>query len=389
MYNVITTTGIPVKMWLPELDEQTLVQAYNLAKLPFAFKHIALMPDAHCGYGMPIGGVLATRKVVIPNAVGVDIGCGMHAIKLPLKSISKSDLVKIVEKIRKAIPLGFGHHAEPQSEDLLPSMEGKNLPVVQSNMHVALHSIGTLGGGNHFIEIQKGSDDNIWVMLHSGSRGVGYAVAREYNNIARMLNEKWYSSVSLSANLAFLPLDTDEGAAYWEEMNYCLEYAKANRTLMMEKIHEILCDVLASDISIEFGLDVHHNYAAIEHHFGVNVIVHRKGATKAMENHFGIIPGSQGTSSYIVIGKGNPQSFNSCSHGAGRKLGRRQARKTLSLQEEKEKLDKLGVIHNMNNTNDLDEAPGAYKDIDEVIENQKDLIDVFVKLTPLAVVKAS
>jgi len=399
MERVINTENIPIKMWLDDVDDKTLNQTKNLANLPFAFKHIALMPDAHCGYGMPIGGVLATKNVIIPNAVGVDIGCGMCAIQLPLQNIKYEILKKILKKIRQRIPTGFKHHEKPQNPNLIPETDLYGLSsgfynVVSSEYNSPLRQIGTLGGGNHFIEIQKGSDGYIWIMIHSGSRNLGYQVARYYNEIAKLLNAKWHSSVPSNYQLSFLPLQSIEGISYQAEMQYCIDFAFCNRKLMMQRIIECFKEVIhkIDDIQVEYPttnsmINIAHNYAALENHFGTNVMVHRKGATLAREGTIGIIPGSQGSKSYIVKGKGSPESFHSCSHGAGRKMSRTRAKKELSLEEEQRKLDNKGILHSVRGKSNLDEAPGAYKDISVVIENQKDLIDIVVELEPLAVVK--
>jgi len=398
---------VPIKSWCGNPEEGALEQASNLSSLPFIFKHIALMPDTHQGYGMPIGGVIACKNVVIPNAVGVDIGCGMCAMKTNLMDITTEQLKKILGGseeyrggIRSSIPVGFNHHSKKQDRNLMPSLNSIfdvkeddlefnwNNYIVAQEYQSALHQIGTLGGGNHFIEIQKGSDGFIWIMIHSGSRNLGYKVAKYYNQIAQELCKKWYSNIPEfkgEDGLAFLPMDTIEGIAYFKEMNYCLEFAYANRKLMLERIKEAFLAVV--DCTFEKEINIHHNYAQWENHFGQNVIVHRKGATSAREGQLGIIPGSQGTSSYIVKGKGNPESFQSCSHGAGRAMSRTKARETLDLEQEKKKLDEQGILHAIRGKSDLDEASSAYKDIQIVIKEQEDLIEVLVSLKPLAVVK--
>ncbi len=384
---------VPSKIWAEKgsIDENALEQIKNASSLPFAFHHTALMPDGHLGYGAPIGGILATKGVIVPNFVGVDIGCGMCAVKTSLTEISTDTLKKIMGEIRKVVPLGFNKHKETQDEKLMP--EKKTAIIIAEEYNNALKSLGTLGGGNHFIEIQKGSDGHIWIMIHSGSRNLGFKVANHYNKLAVSLNEKWHSSVPKSWELAFLPMDSEEGQSYLKEMNYCVEFALANRKLMMERICEIfnkefpnLKFMSDSTNSSESMINIAHNYASLENHFGQNVFVHRKGATKATEGLVGIIPGSQGTKSYIVEGLGNRESFISCSHGAGRKMGRKQAKQRLNLEEELKKME--GIIHGIRGVGDLDEAPGSYKDIQEVMENQKDLVKVIVELKPLAVIKS-
>ena len=370
-------------MWLDDIEDGAMLQAMHVANLPFAFMHVAMMPDAHQGFGMPIGTVLATRDTVIPNAVGVDIGCGMHLIKTDLTEIDKEGIVKIMADIRKNIPLGFKHRDKP-CENKMPKYD-KDLPkIVQDQYESATKQIGTLGGGNHFIEIQKSDDGHICAMIHSGSRNIGFKTANYYNKLAKDLNSKWHTAVPKDWDLASLPIDTDEARAYIDEMEYCVKFAAANRTFMMEFIKDSF-QKLGAKTTEEH--DVPHNYAALEKHFGKEVWVHRKGATSALEGQLGLIPGSQGTSSYIVEGLGNMFSFKSCSHGAGRRMGRNVAKKTLNLEEEKKKMDDQGIIHSVRNVSDLDEASGAYKDIDKVMENQKDLVKIVTKLSPLAVVK--
>jgi len=391
MKRVINTEKHPIKLWLDDIEPGALDQAINIANLPFIFKHVAIMPDAHQGYGMLIGGVMAAKGVIIPNAVGVDIGCGMCAVETSLTSITKESLINIVEKIKKIIPIGFAHHSKPQDENLMPVPDGTDyafMPVFNQQYDSALYQLGTLGGGNHFIEIQKGSDEYIWIMIHSGSRNLGYKVAQHYNTVAIKENTKWYSEITKDKELAFLPIDTSEAKNYMLEMKYCVEFALANRKLMMNRIIDIIVNTVSeSFILFDNTINIAHNYAKWENHFGQNVIVHRKGATSAREGEIGIIPGSQGTKSYIVEGLGNRESFMSCSHGAGRKMGRNQAKIGLNLKQEIELMNKQGIIHEIKTIHDLDEASGAYKDIDIVMENQSDLVKILVELKPLAVIK--
>jgi len=385
MKNVINTEKVPIKLWLSDIEDGAMNQAKNLANLPFVFRHIALMPDCHQGYGMPIGGVMATRRVVVPNAVGVDIGCGMMAVQTSLEVNASQDTIKkALSQIRKLVPTGFQKHDEPKNVVCMPNDAFG--PIIDREFINARKSLGTLGGGNHFIEIQAGSDGYIYLMIHSGSRNLGLQVAKHYNNLAVDLNEKWFSVVPKKYELAFLPLDSEEGQSYLIEMQYCVKFALANREEMMVRVKEAISYTFG-DVWFSVPINIAHNYVAMEHHFGQNVLVHRKGAIKAQDGQFGIIPGSQGTASYIVEGKGNKESFESCSHGAGRKMGRKQAQKMLDLEIEKKRLDDIGVIHAIRNVKDLDEAPGAYKDISKVMENQSDLVNILVELKPLAVIK--
>ncbi len=379
---------LPIKMWLDDLDDNAMAQARNLAELPFAFKHIAIMPDAHMpdahmGYGMPIGGVLATEGVVIPNAVGVDIGCGMLAMKTDIRGLFHWDVETIIELIREKIPVGFKSHSKNQLG--MPQRPAKGT-IVNQQWSKASKSLGTLGGGNHFIELQLDEEGYLWVMIHSGSRNLGKQVADYYNAVAKSLNTRWCSSIPAGHDLAFLPLETHAGTAYIEEMEFCVEYALANRKLMMERVRESLSEAI-EEVCFEDPINIAHNYARMENHFGCNVMVHRKGATSARLDEVGIIPGSQGTSSYIVRGLGNPESFTSCSHGAGRTMGRKQATRELDLEGQQAILDRQGIVHSIRTVKDLDEAPGAYKDIAVVMWNQKDLVGIIHQLKPIAVVK--
>ncbi|MBQ6955904.1 MAG: RtcB family protein [Bacteroidales bacterium] len=390
MEKVIRIGDSVVKMWLTEVEESAREQVENLASLPFVYHHIALMPDCHAGMGMPIGGVLATDGVVIPNAVGVDIGCGMCAVKtdIQVSDISQDVLRKgIMSGIRDRIPLGMEHHKERQDESLMPQgFDIEKTTIVKNQYLSALKQIGTLGGGNHFIELQRDGDGFLWIMLHSGSRNLGKKVCDYYDKMARNLNEMWRSVVPTNIQLAFLPVRSKEFTDYWNEMLYCVEFALCNRRLMMHRIQEVIQDHFPN-CSFEPMINIAHNYAAWENHFGHNCIVHRKGAVRAREGEIGIIPGSQGTCSYIVEGLGNPDSFMSSSHGAGRLMSRTQAINTLDLEAEIRLMESKGIVHGIRSQRDLDEAASAYKDIDQVIALEADLVKIKTKLEPIAVIK--
>lgn len=379
---ILPTSGVPIKNWASSLEPQALDQAVNLANLPFTFKHVALMPDSHSGYGMPIGGVLATKGVIIPNAVGVDIGCGMSAVRLDIKAtdLTPDILKKIIGEARQQIPVGFNKHKDNQ--EWTGFDDAPDLPIIHGQLANARKSLGTLGGGNHFIEIQADEDDYVWVMLHSGSRNLGKQVCDFYHKQAVALCEQWHVTLPTS-ELSFLPMRTTEGQDYYRAMQFCLRFAEQNRFEMMLKMTGIIGDLLGS--MVIGHINIHHNYAALENHFGENVLVHRKGATSARQGQLGIIPGSMGTASYIVEGRGNPLSFMSCSHGAGRRMGRKEACRSLDLAAEKAKME--GIVHGIRNVADLEEAPGAYKDIDQVMEDQQDLVEIRYKLRPLASMK--
>ena len=386
----IALNETPIKIWAKYVDAHAMKEIFNLSTLPFVFHHLAFMPDVHGGKGMPIGGVLATKGVVIPNAVGVDIGCGMCAVKTSLKVADIPSAVlrkQSLRGIRKQIPLGFDHHKEAQDEASMPQgFDIDKMSVVKRQYVSATKQVGTLGGGNHFLELQKDTDGTLWIMIHSGSRNLGAQVGSYYNEKAKVLNIRWFSNVDPDIDMAFLPMQSDEAHAYWDEMNYCIEFALCNRKLMMERICQTIGEVYP-DVQFEPMINIAHNYAVWENHFDENCIVHRKGATRARVGEIGIIPGSQGTKSYIVEGLGNVDSFQSCSHGAGRAMSRTEAVRSLSLEAEVAKLEAQGIVHAIRGQKDLEEAAGAYKDIDEVMANQTDLVKIVTELSPVAVIK--
>ena len=382
--------GTPVKMWANMCDATAWQQISNLCSLPFVFRHLALMPDLHGGKGMPIGTVLATKDLVIPNAVGVDIGCGMCAVKTYIKveTIEQEVLRKqIMRGIRKQIPLGMEHHKEAQEEKYMPANHDVDSMTIVKRQYVsATKQVGTLGGGNHFIELQSDDEGWLWIMIHSGSRNLGKQVCDYYSRVAMILNERYFSSVKPELNLPFLPLKTKEFNEYWSEMQYCIDFGLCNRKLIMQRIEEVISDAIPN-VEFEPMINIAHNYAAWETHFDEACIVHRKGATSAKMGEIGIIPGSQGTSSYIVEGLGNPLSFMSCSHGAGRVMSRTEAVKSLNLAEEIQKLDEKGIVHAIRCQEDLEEASSAYKNIEEVIGQETDLVKIRTHLFPIAVIK--
>lgn len=379
--------------WCENPEEGAIKQAVNISQHPWLVGNVCLMPDTHEGYGMPIGGVVALENAVCPNMVGVDIGCGMLAVKTSLTDITTEQLKETFGGskenkggIRGRIPVGFNHNNKDQEHPFFDLDLWEETTICKQEKKSAKRQIGTLGGGNHFIEIQKGDDGHIWFMIHSGSRNLGYKVANYYNEKAKELCLLWKQNKIVEDDLAILPIGTKEFRDYLKEMDICLKFAYHNRELMANVIKEEFIRV-CGNVKFLQEINIHHNYASIENHYGRNVWVHRKGATLARKDTIGIIPGSQGTASYIVQGKGNETSLQSCSHGAGRKMSRKKAREELNLVEEQKKLDEKGILHAIRNKSDLDEASSAYKDIDTVMEEQKDLVDILVKLEPLAVVK--
>ncbi len=369
---------IPIKAWTEEIEDEALKQAENLSNLDFAFRHIALMPDVHVGFGMPIGGVLAAIDTVVPNAVGVDIGCGLVAAKTDIRheDIGRRSLEYIVRDGHRKLPLGFQNQRNPRS------WEGFQRPpksdIIEKELDNASYQLGSLGGGNHFISMEAGSDGHVWIMVHSGSRNFGHTVASHYNKLAQ--NFVWNKD---SKDLAYLPLSSPEGRNYFRDMNFVLDFARENRRQILEDFYRIFKEYTCSEEILD-QVSCHHNYASREEHFGREVIVHRKGAIKASKGLRAIIPGSMGTSSYIVGGLGNQESFESCSHGAGRDMSRKEANKAIDREDFRKSM--RGIVYKEGK--DLSEAPQAYKDIDQVMEDQKDLCEILVELRPLGVIKA-
>lgn len=400
---------VPIKAWLSDEDEGALNQATNLAKLPFAFRHVALMPDAHHGYGMPIGGVLAADGYVVPNAVGVDIGCGMHARRTNIEAGRLTDaqgsrtlLRQVLDQIQRAVPTGngkIGSHdtaqvwAEPLADHHVVALLDEAPPPLARAWAASGRQIGTLGGGNHFIEVQADTEGLVWLMLHSGSRALGKNVCDYFNAIARRLNERNHSTVPPEAQLAYLPVDTEEGRAYLDWMRLCMAYALENRRRMLDTAVEALFTAVRGvapeqSYLITEAVDTHHNYADLEHHFGADVLIHRKGAVRAREGEMVIIPGSMETGSYIARGRGNPESFETCSHGAGRRLSRTAAKKERSAEDVLEGLRAKGIELAKRAQSDVAEEAGhAYKDIESVMEASRELVEPVHRLRPLGVVK--
>lgn len=374
--------------WCENPEQGAINQAINISNHPWLVGNVCLMPDTHEGYGMPIGGVAALDNAICPNMVGVDIGCGMLAIKTNLKveEVTTENLKKVMGKIRERVPVGFNHHTTQQLAPIFADESWNHTTVCLREFQSARYQIGTLGGGNHFIEIQRDEDNNVWFMIHSGSRNLGKKVADFYNQKAKELCEFWKQNEIVNNDLAILPIGTNEARSYIDEMKICLNFAYENRMLMAQRIMDSFADVFPDFNNLNM-INIHHNYATLEHHFGRNVWVHRKGATLAREGTIGIIPGSQGTCSYIVEGLGNEASLCSCSHGAGRRMSRKAATNNLDIEAEIKKLDDLGIVHAIRNQKDLEEAPSAYKDIDVVMEEQKDLVKILVKLSPMGVIK--
>lgn len=377
----IKTTKVPIKIWTDDIEDSALEQAKILADhMPIA-GHLSLMPDVHLGMGMPIGGVLPLHNAISPNCVGVDIGCGVLAVKTNLQVVDTKVLGEILRDIRKLVPIGKRGRRKGDNRVAWSGFdEAPPIREVQQELKNARKQLGTLGGGNHFIEIQQGDDGHIWWMIHSGSRNIGFRVANAFHKLAL----KHGIVPEGNERLAYFPygpgLDCNLGRAYEACMEFCLDFAYQNRLAMSNDVKEAFGRYL--DYQVLEEINIHHNYATpylLEN--GEEVILHRKGATKATRNTIGIIPGSQGSLSYIVKGKGEPESFQSCSHGAGRKYSRTMAKKILDVHECVATMHDMGLKCDAGRFH-LDEAKEAYKDIEQVMANQNDLVEVLVELRP-------
>lgn len=396
MKQVIQEEGSrPIKIWTEDIEAEALSQLKNLARLPFLSKNgVACMPDVHAGIGSTVGTVIATDRAIIPSAVGVDIGCGMNAVRLSLKASDLPDsLSAIRSKIEGAIPLGTGgryqqHHTIEDRVRRLPKTSFALCQNLNDNISAdywkkAAPQLGTLGSGNHFIELCIDENQDVWVMLHSGSRGIGNMIGKYYIEKAKRTMEKFFISLP-DSDLAYLPEDTDDFNAYVEAVNWAQDYALENRKIMMEVVLDCLIDEVTTFTITQEAINCHHNYVEKEHHYGRNLWVTRKGAIRARDGDLGIIPGSMGQRSYIVRGKGNPESYCSCSHGAGRVMSRARARALFTVDD---LIKQTEGVECRKDDSVLDEIPGSYKNIDVVMSNQTDLVEVVHTLKQVLCVK--
>ena len=383
--------------WLPagEIEPETLAQIRNVGSLPCAVA-VAVMPDSHKGYGMPIGTALATKDAVVPYAVGVDIGCGMIALQTDLPTPSQQQVKDILDRIYASVPVGqptkkdrsAGSHRERQHSTVLRRWmeERGTFPGAKDIRERADHQLGTLGGGNHFLEAQSGADGDLWFMLHSGSRSFGKKICDAHHE--RALTWCAESGVELpDRELAFLPTDSQEGRDYLVDMGYAMRYAEESRARMEIACRDAIGDVLGP-FEVTSRIETHHNFAAFETHAGAEVVVHRKGAVSTAGGVDVTIPGSMQTGSYIGRGIPNAQALDTCAHGAGRRLGRNAVRRAHVGVDIRAEMEAEGIVLICPPHSDaLDEAGRAYKDIESVMRYQSDLVEPLVQLRPLGVVK--
>ncbi len=384
---------LPIYSWAADIEEGALRQARNLGNLEVAVDHAALMPDAHSGFGMPIGGVLFTEGAVIPYAIGVDIGCGVQIARTNLvweDSLNPEKLRAILRQIQHDVPTGFAvHRKAPLSRDRMLELMGVDVPgaVARPWVDRAMLSLGTLGGGNHFLEVQRDDENRVHFMLHSGSRNLGKQICDVFAKRALTICNRDRRELP-DPELAYLRFDDDADAhAYWAAMEFALRWAELNRRQMMDRV-EAAFRKHASVHRFERLVDIHHNYAAPEDHAGVRGIVHRKGAVRAGAGDTVLIPGSMGTASYIGEGLGNPDSFETCQHGAGRVLGRNAAKRMKTSAEVFGEMKAWGIEFISNEPKTAaEEAAFAYKDIESVMAQSSDLVRPVTRLQPLGVVK--
>lgn len=383
-------TDAPVLSWANhDLGHAEIAMAKNVASLPFIFKHVALMPDVHLGKGALVGSVVATKDAIIPAAVGVDIGCGMCAVKLPFAGDRLEGKLKQIRlDIEATIPVGFNENKETDKQ--VANWQGwgqfKELHRgVQDLQAKAMRQLGSLGGGNHFLEVCLDSENQVWLMLHSGSRNIGNVLAQCHISTAKDL-AKLTSTHLPDPDLAYFVVQSPHFAAYWHDLQWAQNYARMNREVMMARFLKVIDRHLAGGKPTKPLLQVncHHNYAEKEVHFGEDVIVTRKGAVRARQDDYGIIPGSMGAKSFIVKGKGNTESYCSCSHGAGRLMSRTKAKKAFSLDD---LITQTAGVECRKDAGVLDEIPGAYKPIDQVMANQADLVEIVATLKQVVCVK--
>lgn len=379
---------VPIKVWTDDVDQASIDQLKNIAALPFVFKHVAAMPDVHLGIGATVGSVVATKDAVIPAAVGVDIGCGMAAVELPgLRAEELGDrLPELRRRLEAAVPVGFDENKEPDADALAWERWaefGTLHKGVRQLQGKAMRQMGSLGGGNHFIEVCRDAGGTAWVMLHSGSRNIGNRLAECHIERAKSLIAR-LAEAPKDPDLAWYARGTPEYDAYLRDLLWAQDYAAMNRRVMLRRVLAEVASVAGRPLAPGTAVNCHHNFAALETHFGEEVLVTRKGAVRARRGEMGIIPGSMGAKSYIVRGLGNPESFQSCSHGAGRRMSRNAARKRFTAEDLRRQ---TAGVECRKDAGVVDEIPEAYKPIEKVMADQSDLVEVVAELKQVLCVK--
>jgi tRNA-splicing ligase RtcB len=393
---VISKGRVPVKIYTDDVEHAALDQLTKIAQLPIIHSHVAAMPDVHMGIGATVGSVIPTKNAIIPAAVGVDIGCGMNAVRLSIKADQLPDsLYRIRCAIEAAIPVGFNQHkTDPVKRSTITALSVALESIMDKHPAIMrmqgkkpyqtwVRQLGTLGGGNHFIEVCLDESQDVWIMLHSGSRGIGNIIGRYFINLAKKDMGRQLGRLP-DKDLAYFTHGTHHFDDYVAAVHWAQDYAMINRREMMRRVVEVLKAVLPDFKATKEAINCHHNYVAVERHFNEDVYVTRKGAIRAGEGELGIIPGSMGAKSYIVRGKGNASSFCSCSHGAGRRMSRSKAKREYNSRD---LVAQTEGIECRKDRGVIDEIPSAYKDIDDVMENQSDLVEVVHTLKQIVCVK--
>ncbi|MDH3466363.1 MAG: RtcB family protein [Gammaproteobacteria bacterium] len=392
---VISKAKVPVKIYTDDVESTALQQLVNIAELPFIHSHVAAMPDVHAGIGATVGSVIPTQGAIIPAAVGVDIGCGMNAVRLSLTATELPDSLRRVRSaIESAVPVGFTmHRADMAKRSTIVGLNDGLHRILEKHPKLAnlqkkpyqtwIRQLGTLGGGNHFIELCLDESENVWIMLHSGSRGIGNAIGRYFIALAKKDMGRHVHNLP-DKDLAYLREGAEHFDDYVDAVHWGQDYAMANRREMMRLIVDAIRAVLPPFRLSKEAINCHHNYVAKERHYDADVFVTRKGAIRAGVGELGIIPGSMGARSYIVRGKGSATSFQSCAHGAGRRMSRTKAKRQFSVEDVEAQTT---GVECRKDKGIIDEIPGAYKDIDEVMANQSDLVEVVHTLKQQVCVK--
>ena len=392
---VITKGKVPVKIYTDEVEHEAYQQLLNISQLPFIHSHVAAMPDVHFGKGATVGSVIPSKGAIIPAAVGVDIGCGMNALRLSIKAKDLPDNLRGVRfAIEAAIPVGFDRHKTDKARastvralsvglDEVLNKHPKILKMMKKPYQTWVRQLGTLGGGNHFIELCIDENEDVWIMLHSGSRGIGNMIGQYFIRMAQKDMERHIHNLP-HKDLAYFTEGAEHFNDYVTAVHWAQDYAMENRREMMRLIVDALKKSLPKFGVTKEAINCHHNYVSMENHFGENVFITRKGAIRAGEGDLGIIPGSMGAKSFIVSGKGNPESFCSCSHGAGRQMSRSKAKREFNKEDLESQTE---GIECRKDTGVIDEIPGAYKDIDVVMDHQHDLVEIVHTLRQVVCVK--
>lgn len=393
--NADAAYGVPVKIFTNDIDQDSIEQLTKMAQLQFIHSHIAVMPDVHVGKGATVGSVIPTKHAIIPAAVGVDIGCGMNAIRLNLKSSQLPDnLSSLRHAIERKVPVGFDLHKQVKAKaSTLTPLDKRLQPIISKHPGLVRmlrkfdmtwqKQLGTLGGGNHFIELCLDENQDVWIMLHSGSRGLGNVIGTYFIELAKKEAQHRFGHVP-DKDLSYFAEGSTSFDDYVEAVKWAQAYAYENRREMMRLILEAIRPLLPSFQLTKEAINCHHNYVSQEQHGGENLLITRKGAIRAGKDELGIIPGSMGARSYIVRGKGHPDSFCSCSHGAGRKMSRNKAKHLFNQQD---LIQQTQGIECRKDAGVIDEIPAAYKDIDQVMAHQSDLIEVVHTLKQVLCIK--